>query len=66
MMVDSERMMRKKREEQRRRLKEWSDILDEKYPNVFVDADIKENMTGKHVPTHREDTPSGGSSLKDL
>lgn len=65
-MVDSERLMRIKREEQKRRLQEWSDILDEKHPNVFVDADIKENLRGKHVRTQREDMPGGGSSLKDF
>lgn len=63
-MVDSERMMRKKREEQRRKLKEWSDILDEKYPGVFVDADIKENLRGKAPKRPLQEFAKSASSLE--
>jgi len=61
-MVDSERLLKLKKAEHARKMREWDEIC----PNGFVDADIKENLTGKHKPTEKTDIAGGGSSLEDI
>lgn len=45
--------------EYRKQWKEWDEIC----PDGFVDADIKEDMTGKAAPRPEYDKESGESSL---
>lgn len=62
-MSDTERLMKLKREEQLRKMKEWDEIC----PNEFVDAEITENMTGKAKPRELNQQFAGsGSSLEDV
>lgn len=61
-MVDSERLLKLKKAEQARKMREWEEMC----PNGFVDAHIKENMTSKHKPTEKESVAGGGSSLEDI
>ena len=46
------------------RLEEWSRILDEIYPGGFVDADIKENLTGKAPKMPTQEFGKSASSLE--
>lgn len=61
-MVDSERLLKLKKAEHARKMREWDEIC----PNGFVDVNIKENLTSKHRPTDKEPVPGGGSSLEDI
>lgn len=59
-MSDTEKTMRRKRAEHLQRMKEWDDIC----PDGFVDADIKEQVTGKGKQTSFEALCQGASSLE--
>ena len=59
-MPDSDRILERKRREQLIKLKEWDNIIPD---NAFVDANVKEELTGKHV--HKE-TETGAKSASSL
>jgi len=62
-MVDSERLMQLKKAEHAKKMRQWEEMC----PNGFVDANIKENMTGKHKPREStQDYAGGGSSLEEI
>lgn len=60
-MVDTEKVLRRKRMEQLQKMKEWDAICPD---NAFVDADIKEQITGKAKHHTNEDYHTGASSLE--
>lgn len=62
-MVDSERLMKLKKAENAKKMRQWEEMC----PNGFVDAVIKENLTGKHKPRENEqEHAGGGSSLEEI
>ena len=62
-MVDSERLLKLKKAEHARKMREWDEIC----PDGFVDANIKENLTGKHEPVEKDQSHAGGgSSLEEI
>ena len=62
-MVDTERLMKLRKEEQLRKMRQWDEIC----PNGFVDVPIKETMTGKHKQTESsQEFAGGGSSLEEI
>ena len=62
-MVDSERLMQLKKAEHAKKMRQWEDMC----PNGFVDAEIKENLTGKHKPIDKDQSHAGGgSSLEEI
>jgi len=62
-MVDSERLIDLRRKENLKKMRQWEEIC----PDGFVDANIKENMTGKHEPREKvQEHAGGGSSLEEI
>lgn len=60
-MSDTEKTLRRKKAEHLHRMKEWDDICPD---GAFVDADIKENTTGKAARTTYEGLCHRASSLE--
>ena len=60
-MPDSDRILERKKREQLIKLKEWDAIIPD---NAFVDANVKEELTGKHVPKITEAGAKSASSLE--
>mgnify|MGYP003120410550 CR=1 FL=1 len=63
-MADTERLLQMRKAEQLRKMREWDDICPD---DAFVDAPIKENLTGKHAAKKtNEDFAGGSSSLEEI
>ena len=59
-MADTETILRRKKMEQLLKMKEWDAICPD---NAFVDADVKEEITGRHFKDTNTDFTRGASSL---
>jgi hypothetical protein len=60
-MADTETILRRKKMEQLLKMKEWDAICPD---NAFVDADVKEEITGRHFKDTNTDFTRGASSLE--
>lgn len=60
-MPDSDRILERKKREQLIKLKEWDAIVPD---NAFVDADVKEEITGRHIHKGTEAGAKSASSLE--
>jgi hypothetical protein len=60
-MADTETILRRKKMEQLLKMKEWDAICPD---NAFVDADVKEEITGRHFTETNTDFTRGASSLE--
>lgn len=60
-MADTETILRRKKMEQLMKMKEWDAICPD---NAFVDADVKEEITGRHFKDTNTDFTRGASSLE--
>jgi len=60
-MADSERVTERKKREQLLKLQEWDKICPD---DAFVDVDVKEELTGRHIHKGTEATAKSASSLE--
>lgn len=60
-MADTETILRRKKMEQLMKMKEWDAICPD---NAFVDANVKEEITGRHFKDTNTDFTRGASSLE--
>lgn len=61
-MADSERMLERKKRERLLKLQEWDSIIPD---GAFVDADVKEEITGRHIHKGTETGAKSASSLEE-
>jgi hypothetical protein len=60
-MADTETILRRKKMEQLLKMKEWDAICPD---DAFVDADVKEEITGRHFTETNTDFTRSASSLE--
>lgn len=59
--MNEKALLERKKEEQRRKLKLWDEIIPD---GAFQDANIKEELTGRHIDKRESEKSGGVSSLE--